>query len=67
MSQSAFTVAILLGGFILFLAAKNRLNTYSAVLWGNTKSATPSSGSSSGGGLGSTIGTAIKIAPFVLA
>lgn len=64
MSQSAFTAAILLAGFLLFLAAKNRLNTYSAVLWGNTKAAAPTGGASSGGGI---LGTAIKLAPEALA
>lgn len=64
MSQSAFTVAILLAGFVLFLAAKNRLNTYSAVLWGDTKAPSPAGGSSSGGA--DVMGTALKLAPEAL-
>lgn len=34
MSQSSFIGAILLAGFVLYLAANNRLVTYAAVLWG---------------------------------
>lgn len=36
MSQSSFIVAVLLTAFVLFLAAKNRLQDYAAVLWGPT-------------------------------
>ena len=34
MSQSSFIAAALLGGFVLFLAAKGRLPTYTGILWG---------------------------------
>lgn len=34
MNQSAIIAASLLAGFVLFLAARNRLSTYVAVLWG---------------------------------
>lgn len=50
MSQSAFIAAALLAGFVLWLAAKNRLGVYTGVLWGNTADPTPSGGASSGGG-----------------
>lgn len=58
MNQSTFIAAALLGSFILYLAAKGRLQTYSAVLWGPTKAAVPgtaSSGSGSSGGAGGLI------------
>jgi hypothetical protein len=35
-SQSAIILGALLAGFVLYLAAKNRLGTYVAVLWGPT-------------------------------
>lgn len=34
MNQSSFIITALLAGFILYLAAKNRLTAYTAVLWG---------------------------------
>lgn len=34
MNQSSFIAAFLLAGFVLFLAANNRLTAYTAVLWG---------------------------------
>jgi len=43
-NQSAFMTASLLAGFVLFLAARNRLGAYTAVLWG------PTSAPASGGG-----------------
>lgn len=67
MSQSAFTVAILLAAFVLFLAAKNRLNTYSAVLWGATKAAPPASSGGSGGGIGSLLKLAPEALPLLAA
>jgi hypothetical protein len=36
MSQSAIILGALLAGFVLYLAAKNRLSTYVGVLWGPT-------------------------------
>lgn len=50
MDQSSFIAAILLAGFILFLAAKNRLGTYTAVLWGNTSAPLPTVGGNSASG-----------------
>lgn len=41
MSQSSFIGAMLLAGFVLYLAANNRLATYAAVLWGPTNSPLP--------------------------
>ncbi len=32
MSQSSFVAAMLLGGFVLYLAANNRLTTYAAII-----------------------------------
>lgn len=51
MDQSAIIAAVVLAGFILYLAAKNRLTAYTAVLWGPTAAPLPSlgSGSPSGG------------------
>lgn len=34
MNQSALTAGALLAGFALFLAARDRLSTYGAILWG---------------------------------
>jgi len=36
LNQSSFIAAVLLAGFVLFLAAKGRLTAYTAVLWGAT-------------------------------
>lgn len=55
MSQSTYIVATLLAGFVLFLAARDRLSAYTAVLWGATTQAAPSGPSSSGSGSGSGI------------
>lgn len=61
MSQSTYVGAILVVGFILWLAAKDRLVVYENVLWG-AKSAPPASGgSSSGGGTGETIKGAAEV------
>jgi hypothetical protein len=54
-NQSAFIAGALLAGFVIFLAARNRLGAYLAVLWGNTTAPTPGPGTSgtitgSGGG-----------------
>jgi hypothetical protein len=34
MSQSSYIVIALLGGFVVWLAANNRLGVYTGVLWG---------------------------------
>ena len=59
MSQSAAIVAFLLAGFVLYLAAKGRLSTYTNVLWGPTTAPAQSSGGSSGGGIFSGLGKLI--------
>jgi hypothetical protein len=41
MSQSTFIAGALIAGFVLFLAARNRLSTYAAVLWGSTAAPVP--------------------------
>lgn len=55
MNQSAFIAGCLLAGFVLFVAARGHLVNYTAVLWGDTEAALPtsssSSGSSGGGGI----------------
>jgi hypothetical protein len=40
-SQSTFIAGALIAGFVLFLAARNRLSTYAAVLWGSTGAQVP--------------------------
>lgn len=42
MNQSSIIAATLLAGFVLYLAAQDRLKVYAAVLWGNTKAPLPS-------------------------
>lgn len=68
MSQSAFIVGALLGGFVLFLAVKGRLASYEAVLWGpkpsTSGSGSGSAGSSGGSSTGSTVKTALEVAQF---
>jgi hypothetical protein len=70
MSQSSYIAAMLLAGFALFLAAKGRLPTYAAVLWGPAP-APASNGGAGGGSTGSsaasTAATAAQIAGTVLA
>lgn len=70
MSQSGYIAALLLAAFVLFLAARNRLGVYAAVLWGDTAkpvpgtqdapfvapSVAPPSGSGPSGLLGSVTG-----------
>jgi hypothetical protein len=51
MSQSAILVGLLAATFILYVAAKGRLPTYTGVLWG--KASQPAAGSGSGGSGGS--------------
>lgn len=41
MSQSGYIAAALLAGFVFWLAAKGRLPTYAAVLWGPTAAPVP--------------------------
>lgn len=50
MNQSSFILGALLAGFVLFIAARGRLPTYAAVLWGPAPA--PPGGSSQGGGGG---------------
>jgi len=59
-SQSAWILAALLGGFVLYVAAKGRLQTYASVLWGPT--AAPAPTVTSGGGSGSVFQQAGSIA-----
>ena len=42
MSQSGVIGAALLAGFVLFLAARDRLKVYTGVLWGDTSAPLPS-------------------------
>lgn len=51
MSQSSIIGATLLAGFILFLAANDRLQVYASVLWGDTKAPLPSSQPSTSGAI----------------
>lgn len=52
MSQSGFILAALLAGFVLFLAARNRLGVYTGVIWGAPAgSSSGGSGSAAGGGI----------------
>jgi len=44
MNQSSYIAAFLLAGFVLFLAANNRLSEYAAVLWGSPASTSPTTG-----------------------
>jgi hypothetical protein len=70
MSQSSFIAAMLLAGFALFLAARGRLPTYAAVLWGPPPAPPSSSSGGAGGGTASTVKTAVdaaEIASEVLA
>ena len=41
MPHSTTIVAAMLGAFVLYLAAKNRLASYAAVLWGSTAQPVP--------------------------
>lgn len=64
MSQSSFIVGALLAGFVLFLAAKGRLGTYTSVLFGNT-AAPVGTAAKSGGGLSGTLKTIGSVAKTV--
>jgi len=57
MNQSTYIAAALLGGFILYLAAKGRFSAYTAVLWGPTSAALPSLSGSSNSGTSSILGS----------
>lgn len=46
MNQSGTIAAALLAGFVLYLAARDRLKVYAAVLWGDTEAPLPSSSKS---------------------
>lgn len=59
MSQSTVIAAALLAGFVLFLAARNRLGAYVAVLWGATAAPEPAASSPSGSGSGGSSGGSI--------
>lgn len=48
MNQSSIIVATLLAGFVLYLAAQNRLGVYLSVLWGPTATTPPSATAKSG-------------------
>lgn len=50
MTQSGFIAGAILALFVLYVAAKGRLTTYTNVLWGPTAAPTPSGGSGGGGG-----------------
>ena len=69
MSQSGYILAALLAGFVLYLAAKNRLGTYTSVLWGPAPAAPGGSASSSSwatsgiGGLVGNVASAVGFAP----
>ena len=67
MSQSGFIAALLLAAFVLFLAARNRLGFYTAVLWGDTGKAvnhpaTKDTGGSTVGDIASAANTAASVA-----
>jgi hypothetical protein len=67
LSQSGYIAALLLAAFVLFLAARNRLGTYAAVLWGDTAKPVPKGGSGGGGGglsIGDIAGAAKTAATF---
>lgn len=52
MSQSGTIAATLLAGFVLYLAARDRLKVYAGVLWGDTAAPLPKAPEKSGGGGG---------------
>ena len=66
MNQSGFLAACLLGGFVLFLASKNRLQTYADIFWTSPTASSGSSGSS-GGSIFGAVGTALEIASVAAA
>jgi hypothetical protein len=51
MSQSGFIAAMLLAAFIIWLAINNRLQSYTAVLFGPTQKPTPSGNISTSNGI----------------
>lgn len=59
MSQSSLLVGLLAAAFLLYVAAKGRLPTYTAVLWGKQSSGDSSGGS---GDLAKTASTALEVA-----
>jgi hypothetical protein len=58
-NQSTFIAGALLAGFVLYVAAKGRLATYSAVLWGPTNEPVPSGGSTSASSTTGQLGSAL--------
>lgn len=62
MSQSSLILGALLAGFVLFIAARNRLPLYAAVLWGPAPSA--GAGASASASSGSGILDQIPSFPF---
>jgi len=54
LTQSGYIAATLIACFVLFLAARGRLSTYTSVLWGNTSqnvSQAPTKSSNGDGGI----------------
>lgn len=62
MSQSGFIAGILLAAFILWLAVNDRLNAYSAILFGNTQQPKPQGNISVPGGIIAPAATGAGIA-----
>jgi hypothetical protein len=60
MSQSALVVGLLALAFILYVAARGRLPSYTAVLWGSPAKPASGSGTKSSGGLLDTITSLFK-------
>ena len=54
MNQSSFIAAVLLAGFVLYLAAKNRLGAYTAVFFGPTQAPLPTWSAASAGSTAQT-------------
>lgn len=59
MSQSTLIVGLLAAGFLIYLAANNRLGVYTNVLWGPAPAASGAGGSGAGSGLSGGTGSAI--------
>lgn len=70
-SQSTLIIGLLAGGFLLYLAANDRLSTYTNVLWGAAPTASSDSGGGGGGGSGgfpgNLLSTAAQVFPYVAA
>lgn len=65
MSQSSYIAAMLLAGFVLFIAAEGRLSVYVGLLTGGGSAGASSTGTGSsdnaGGGILGTLGTLANI------